>query len=246
MSIPVAAHVAVIRLNRPVKGNALSAALVDDLASKLQTALTDPAVHTIAFTGEGRNFCTGFDLSDLDETSDAELLQRFVRVEQLLDAVWRSPVRTVALAQGRTWGAGADLFTACDSRLATSDAEFRFPGAGFGLVLGTRRLAQRLGRDEARRLTCDGGWLSSGSSFEAGLVSALVPDATDETLLRHIQAPAADRATVAALRAATIAEDSDADLAALVRSAARPGLKERILDYRGRRAPVVASVATSA
>ena len=97
MSNTVAAHIAIIRLDRSAKGNALSAALVDDLAGKLQAVLADPAVHTIAFTGEGRNFCTGFDLSDLDETNDAELLQRFIRVEQLLDAVWRSPVRTVAL-----------------------------------------------------------------------------------------------------------------------------------------------------
>jgi len=245
VSKPAAAQVAIIRLDRSAKGNALSAALVDELAGKLQAALADPAIHTIAFTGAGRNFCTGFDLSDLDETSDAELLQRFIRVEQLLDAVWRSPVRTVALAQGRTWGAGADLFAACDSRLATSDAEFRFPGAGFGLVLGTRRLGQRVGRDEARRLTCDGGSLSSGSALAAGLVSALVPDAADETLLGHIQAPAADRATVAALRAATLAGDSDADLAALVRSAARSGLKERIVNYRDRRASAGAMAATS-
>jgi enoyl-CoA hydratase/carnithine racemase len=246
VSKPVAAQVAIIRLDRSAKGNALSAALVDDLAGKLQSALADPAVHTVAFTAEGRNFCTGFDLSDLDETTDAQLLRRFIRVEQLLDAIWRSPVRTVALAQGRAWGAGADLFAACDSRLATSDAEFRFPGAGFGLVLGTRRLAQRVGRDEARRLTCEGGSLNSASALEAGLVSALVPDAADETLLGHIQAPAADRATVAALRAATLAGDSDADLAALVRSAARPGLKERIIDYRGRRVSAVPAVAASA
>jgi len=246
VSKPAAAQVAIIRLDRSAKGNALSAALVDELAGKLQAALADPAIHTIAFTGAGRNFCTGFDLSDLDETSDAELLQRFIRVEQLLDAVWRSPVRTVALAQGRTWGAGADLFAACDSRLATSDAEFRFPGAAFGLVLGTRRLAQRVGRDEARRLTCNDGLLSSGSALAAGLVSALVPDAADETLLSHIQAPAADRATVAALRAATLAGDSDADLAALVRSAARPGLKERIIKYRGCRVSAVPMVATAA
>lgn len=246
MSRTAASSVAIIRLDRPAKANALSASLVDALAAKLQSTLADPAVHTIAFIGEGSNFCTGFDLSDLGETNDAALLQRFVRVEQLLDAVWRSPVRTVALAQGRTWGAGADLFAACDLRLATPDAEFRFPGAGFGLVLGTRRLAERVGRDEARRLTCDGGSLSSAEAVQAGLVSKVVPDATDGTLLSSMQAPAADRVTVAELRAATSAGDSDADLAALVRSAARPGLKERIMIYRGQRAPAAKPETASA
>lgn len=229
--------VAILKLDRPAKGNALSASLVDSLADKLQAALDDTAVHTVAFIGEGRNFCTGFDLSGLDETTDAALLQRLVRIEQLLDAIWCSPVRTVALAQGRTWGAGADLFAACDLRLATADAEFRFPGAGFGLVLGTRRLAERVGREEARRLTCDGGVLASQAAMQAGLVSALVGAANEETLLSLVAAPVADRVTVSALRAVTALEDSDKDLAALVRSAARPGLKERILKYRGAIAP---------
>ena len=231
------AGVAILRLDRPAKGNALSAALVETLAQQLRAAQADPAVHTIAFAGEGRNFCTGFDLSDLEQVDDAALLQRFVRIELLLDAVWRSPVRTVVLAQGRTWGAGADLFAACDLRLATADANFRFPGAGFGIVLGTRRLAQRVGRDEALRLTSLGGSLACDAAVAAGLASAQVADSSDETLLAHCAAPTADRATVAALRDATADADGDRDLAALVRSAARAGLKERIMEYRARSVP---------
>ena len=135
MSQDGALHLA---LDRPDKGNALSPALVASLRMRLEEALRDDAIHTVVFTGQGPHFCTGFDLSDLESIGDAQLLQRFVEVELLLDAVYRSPVRTIAIAHGRTWGAGADLFAACDIRLATPDAQFRFPGAGFGIVLGTR------------------------------------------------------------------------------------------------------------
>ncbi|NML46747.1 enoyl-CoA hydratase/isomerase family protein [Ramlibacter sp. G-1-2-2] len=225
--------IARIRLDRPEKGNALSTRLVAALAAHVADAVADPRVHTIVFSGEGRHFCTGFDLSDLETASDADLLQRFVQIELLLDAVWRAPVRTVALAQGRTWGAGADLFAACDVRLAAPDATFRFPGAGFGLVLGTRRLAVRVGRDEARRLTCDGGSLDQAQALRTGLASAGA-EAGADSLAPWLAAPAVDRATVAALRAATADAGSDADLAALVRSAARPGLKERIVAHRAR------------
>lgn len=225
--------IARIRLDRPEKGNALSTQLVAALAAHVTDAVADPRVHTIVFSGEGRHFCTGFDLSDLESVSDADLLQRFVQIELLLDAVWRAPVRTVALAQGRTWGAGADLFAACDVRLAAPDATFKFPGAGFGLVLGTRRLAVRVGRDEARRLTCDGGALDQAQALRAGLASAGA-EAGEDSLAPWLAAPPVDRATVAALRTATAEDGSDADLAALVRSAARPGLKERIQAHRAR------------
>jgi enoyl-CoA hydratase/carnithine racemase len=228
--------VALIRLDRPDKGNALSAQLVSALHSSVREAITNPEVHTIVFAGDGHNFCTGFDLSDLDDVDDAALLHRFVQVELLLDAVWRAPVRTVALAQGRTWGAGADLFAACDMRLAAADATFRFPGAGFGLVLGTRRLAVRVGRDAARRLTCDGASLDQAQALACGLASGAVPQG-DDVLAAVCGAPAADRATVSALRAATGDDGADSDLAALVRSAARPGLKQRIAAYRARTAP---------
>ena len=59
------------------------------------------------------------------------LLQRFVHVEQLLQALWHAPIRTMALAQGRAWGAGADLLAACEVRHVREDASFRFPGARF-------------------------------------------------------------------------------------------------------------------
>jgi enoyl-CoA hydratase/carnithine racemase len=231
----VESSIAVLRLDRPDKGNALSAALVSSLQAQLRDALADSQVHTLAFVGEGPNFCTGFDLSDLDRIDDAALLQRFVQIELLLDAVWRAPVRTVAFAHGRTWGAGADLFAACDVRLVAADATFRFPGAAFGLVLGTRRLSVRVGRDEARRLTCDGASLDADAALRCRLATGKADGF--EHVMAHCASPATDRLTLAALRTATGYDDADADLAALVRSAARPGLQERIAAYRTRSAP---------
>jgi enoyl-CoA hydratase/carnithine racemase len=232
MSTNRSGGVVFIHLDRPSMGNALSQELVRALSAAFHEALSDTNVHTIAFVGEGRSFCTGFDLSDLETANDASLLQRFIEVEMLLDAVWRAPVRTAALAQGRAWGAGADLFAACDVRLAAPDADFRFPGAGFGLVLGTRRLAVRVGRDEARRFCCEGRSATASLAMACGLVGALVPDASSAHVLEHCRVSATDRLTIESLRSVTAMQDSDADLAALVRSASRPGLRQRIVDYR--------------
>ena len=220
--------VTTLTLNRPERGNALAADLVEALLAQVTQACADLGVHTLVLRGTGPHFCTGLDLSDLATTSDGELLLRLVRIETLLAALWHAPIRTVAVAHGRTWGAGADLFAACEQRLAASDATFRFPGAQFGIVLGTRRLAERIGVDAARRLVTEAGELDAAAALAAGLVTALAPEALKAA------APSISRDAARAIRAASRADHRDADLAALVRSAAEPGLRGRINAYRER------------
>jgi enoyl-CoA hydratase/carnithine racemase len=226
---------ATLTLDRPERGNALSAELVEALLAGLASAVADPSLHTLVLRGRGRHFCTGFDLSDLESETDATLLARLVRIEILLDAIWRAPLRTVAIGQGRLMGAGADLFTACDVRLLVAGASLRFPGAGFGIVLGTSRLARRAGDVNALR------WVSEALSIEdqeavaSGLATGVLePEGNDTLLPAPVPPLSVDRSTFAALRRAVREESADAELAALVRSAARPGLKARIESYRQR------------
>ena len=143
-------------------------------------------------------------------------------------------IRTVALAHGRTWGAGADLLAVCEQRLAAADTSLRFPGAQFGIVLGTRRLAERIGVDAARALVLEAGELDAMQALALGLVTRLGDMAAE------LAAPLPDAATARAIRSATRADCRDADLAALVRSAARPGLQTRITAYRARLLSAVA------
>lgn len=220
-----------LRLNQSAHGNSLGPALVGQLHSEVLLACAAPAVHTLVLRGEGRHFCTGFDLSTLDTETDASLLERFVRIELLLDLLWNAPLRTVAVATGKTWGAGADLFAACDQRIAAGDATFRFPGAGFGIVLGTRRLMERVGRDMCRSLVQTNFMINGVGAVSCGLATELLEgDASSWAF--SAGAPSVGRATMGELRRVTGQDQSDADLAALVRSAAARGLKERMKAYR--------------
>ncbi|NDE73735.1 MAG: enoyl-CoA hydratase/isomerase family protein, partial [Betaproteobacteria bacterium] len=228
------AGVITLTLQRPERGNALGPELVEGLIHAAEAAMADPAVHTLVLRGAGRHFCTGLDLTDLATLSDGDLLLRLVRIETLLALLWHAPIRTVALAHGRTWGAGADLFAVCEQRLVNSDTTLRFPGAQFGIVLGTRRLAQRIGVDAARALVLEGGELDAPQALSLGLATQLGDTAAE------LAAPRPDAATARAIRSATRDDCRDADLAALVRSAARPGLQSRITAYRAR---LVAAVA---
>lgn len=224
-----------LTLNRPKTGNALSAAMVEALLSALDAAALDPTIHTVLLRGEGRHFCTGFDLADLDTTTDGELLHRFVRIETLLAALWHAPQRTAVLVHGHAWGAGADLVAVCEQRAAVPVATFRFPGAQFGLVLGSRRLAERVGVDVARAWITSAAVVDAETAARHGLVTTVAGDDEVMPWLDALTAPPAVNAdTAVAIRAATRADHRDADLAALVRSAARPGLRQRIMNYAAR------------
>jgi enoyl-CoA hydratase/carnithine racemase len=227
--------VAYITLNRPNTGNALNAELALALSDSFDTALR-AGMRLIVLRGAGKHFCTGFDLGEIANSSDGDLLLRFVRIEQLLQRVYRSPVMTVAIGSGRVYGAGADLFTACDRRIALPGSTYAFPGSAFGLVLGTRRLAARIGNDAARRLLIDGRVLSDTEA--SGL--ALATDRCEFASLEAMFAKFAEDSTrlsaetISTLHEVTCLRDDTADLAALVNSASIPGLKDRIRVYRDR------------
>ncbi len=225
--------VTTLTLNRPDKANALSAAMVEALAAAVDAAYHD-GTRLLMLKGNGRNFCAGFDFGAFEDASEGDLLLRFARIEILLQSLYHAPFATLALAQGKNFGAGVDLILACATRIAAPDAEFRMPGLKFGLQLGTRRLAARIGGDAARAL------LSASKTFgaEEGLrIGFLHQIAAREAWPEHIERARAEAqqlslAAAARLHAATVTESRAADLADLVRSAIEPGLKERIREYR--------------
>jgi enoyl-CoA hydratase/carnithine racemase len=230
-------HGGVVRamLNRPEAGNCLSNTLVGALQ-----ALVDECVDTraalLVLQGQGKHFCTGFDLSSLDDETDDTLLARFVRVELLLQAVYSAPFATVALGHGRIMGAGADLFAACEERIIVDDGNFSFPGAGFGLVLGTGRLARLVGAGVAREWVGSGRRIGADEALHRGLATRRIEavQAADEIERIARRAQVLDDETRVAIYAASGQQAglAAADLKALVDSAARPGIKERIVRYR--------------
>jgi enoyl-CoA hydratase len=225
--------VATIWLARPDRGNAMGAEMVAAIDAALDEA-TAAGARMIVLRAHGRNFCTGLDLADLDRVSDGELALRIIRIELLLQRIHSLPVTTMAVAGGRVFGAGADLFAACDHRIALPGTSFAFPGPAFGLVLGTGRLAGLIGDGRARRLLLAGAPVEAEHALALGLVTALLDaEAMEDGIAatRHA-ALRLDPATVASLHRRTRRADDDADLAALARSVARPGLVARVAAYR--------------
>ena len=222
-----------LTLNRPDKRNALSPALVEGLLGYVTAAYED-GTRLLVLRGAGRNFSAGFDFGDLEEVGDGELLRRFVRIEALLQAVYHAPYDILALAHGRNFGAGADLIAACARRTAAPGTTFLLPGLKFGLVLGTRRFAARVGPGPARRLLGDGITFDADQAHDLGFATAVAPREDWPTHVQDVRAAATalDPHARADLHRVATPDTRDADLADLVRSAARPGLKQRIQHYR--------------
>lgn len=222
----------VLALARPEKMNALSAELVEALIAAVDAAPAQGA-DVIVLRGEGRNFSAGFDFGDWEAQSEGDLLLRFVRIETLLQRVAASPCLTVGLAHGRNFGAGVDLFGACKWRVAAPDASFRMPGLKFGLVLGTRRFAALVGAERARAILEQASVFDAAQAHRDGFVSHLAAPDSWPGIERQAgeTAGALAGASRAQLYGALSAEQPDADLARLVRSAAEPGLKARVAAY---------------
>lgn len=221
-----------LTLARPEKRNALSAELVEALLALVASAPAEGA-KVLVFRGDGKNFSAGFDLSDAERQSEGDLVLRFVRVEMLLQAVAVSPCLTVALVHGRTFGVGVDLVAACRHRVATADAAFRMPGLKFGLVLGTRRFGEIVGTERAAAVLEEAATFGAQEALAMGFLHDIVeaadwPMVVQRARTRAAVLPAWSRE---ALYGALKTAQPDADLAALVRSASRPGLKQRIAHY---------------
>jgi enoyl-CoA hydratase/carnithine racemase len=226
-------HVTRLTLNRPAKANSLSASLVEALINAIEYAATD-GTRLLILEGAGNHFCAGFDFTGYHEASEGDLVLRFVRIEHLLQQIFHAPFNTLALAHGKIFGAGADLVCACSARIAAPGTTFRMPGLRFGLVLGTRRLAHRIGADAARDVLATSRTFDADAALKLGFVTQIAAqDAwrplTDEA---RVAADTLTRPALARLNEQTVPDTRAADMMALVESASVPGLKERIRIFR--------------
>jgi len=220
-------------LNRADKANALDAALVESLHAGLDTAEKD-GTRLLVLRGAGRNFCAGFDFGGFEEAGAPELCWRFVRIEQLLQRLYHAAFASIALAQGGVYGAGADLFVACGERVCAPDARLRMPGWKFGLALGTRRLAARIGAEAARHMLGAAQILQPDQALRIGLATRVLdtdawPDcvAAARGRAESLSAEAQGR-----LNGLTVADNRAADMAALVESLTAGDLKAQIRAFR--------------
>lgn len=169
--------VAWLRLNRPDKLNAFIAQMNREIKDAVKNASKDEGVRCIVITGEGRAFCSGQDLSEVDENMDhGEVLRNHYgpMVKQIRQC--EKPI--VAAVNGVAAGAGFSLALACDFRLVSEKASFINAFVHVGLIPDSGNLyflSQLVGQAKAAELAILGEKVSAAEAVEFGLATKMIP-----------------------------------------------------------------------
>jgi enoyl-CoA hydratase len=170
-----------LRLDNPAKGNALTVAMLADLAGHLEVIDRDPAVRAVMVTAAGdKAFCTGADIAAWGDLGPAEFARHWVRDgHRLFDRLARLGKPTVAVLQGHAFGGGLELAAACDIRVMAPGAALALPEAGVGIVpgwSGTQRLLRLLPEAMVKELALFGQRTGADRALAAGFVAAVADD----------------------------------------------------------------------
>ena len=173
--------IAIITLSRPERLNAFNAEMFMEVGRAAEVVSKDPDIRVVVFTGEGRAFSSGADLSDLAEgridIRDDSFELRIREAQKAFDLVEAIPKTTIAAINGHAVGAGLQLALACDFRVAVTGAKVGLPDVKNGFIPGlgaTTRLPKLIGLARAKELIMTGDLIPSEKAFEMGLVHQLV------------------------------------------------------------------------
>jgi enoyl-CoA hydratase len=179
--------VAVVRLNRPERLNAINEAMQSELAQALAHVAADRSVHAVVLTGAGRGFCAGIDMRDFgpsvpEETAPALDRMRFQeKMAALAEAIRALPQPVIAAVNGPCVGAGFALCLASDIRICSAAASFGNAAILLGLSGAEMGMSYHLPRIVGTSVAAD--WMLTGRTVSAteadrrGLVSEIVePD----------------------------------------------------------------------
>ena len=161
--------IALVRLNRPKRLNALTNALVDQLASALEGFDADGATRVVVIAGDARAFAAGADIGELSDPGP--------RLEDW-DRIWSIGIPLVAAVQGLALGGGLELAMSCDLFVVADDARLGQPEIHLGLMPGaggTQRLTHALGKTLAMEMILLGREISGTEAYARGLANACVP-----------------------------------------------------------------------
>ena len=174
--------VATITLNAPDRLNALSEGMLRGLDAAAARAQDDPAVRVVVLTGAGRAFCAGGDVKSMAQAADEGPDRRrgtVALVQQAQLALRRIAKPLVAAVNDPAYGAGLDIASAADFRLAARSARFCEIYVRLGLAPGGGGfwlLPRIVGLTRALELVLTGETIDAERALAIGLVSEVAED----------------------------------------------------------------------
>jgi enoyl-CoA hydratase len=171
--------VVLLSLNRESKRNALSTALIVDLAAAIHDAEQSPHTRCVVLTGSGQLFSAGADIKEMRDEGFAAIANQ-TRV-QAWASIEKTTIPIIAAVSGMCLGGGHELAMLCDVVIASEDAQFGQPEIKLGHMPGdgaTQRLTRIAGKYVAMKMILSGEAISAEEAFRVGLAAEVVPTGT--------------------------------------------------------------------
>jgi len=176
LQIEIHDTVAVIRLNRPAKRNALSDGLILSVRDAFQ-GLPD-SVRAAVVDGAGDHFCAGLDLSELKERDAGAGLHHSRMWHAALEAVQYGPVPVIAALHGAVVGGGLELASSCHIRVADETTFYALPEGSRGIFVGgggAVRIPRLIGAARMTDMMLTGRVYNAQDGERIGMAQYLVP-----------------------------------------------------------------------
>ena len=187
--------VVIATLNKPEQRNAFDDEMIAGLEQLVAEINADRAQKVLIITGAGTAFCAGGDVKQMQNktgmfggsSSDIRQQYRF-GIQRVPRALYDLEVPSIAAVNGPAYGAGCDLTTMCDIRIASPKAVFAESFVKLGLIPGDGGawlLPRAVGMSRAAEMTFTGDAIDAETAESWGLVSKVV---AEEQLLAEAQA----------------------------------------------------------
>ena len=212
IKIQTLAAVATVTISNPSRFNAMSRSMWRDLQSIFQQVQRDESVRAVVIVGQG-HFCAGGDISEYAGFRFQEDSLRDFHEDDVwggLQAVLDCDVPIIAMIDGNCMGAGVEIASCCDIRIASDRARFGAPIAKLGFPMAPREAAlvnRALGELTAREMLLSAAVLDANEMKQRGFLNQVVStDLLDSVVLACAErictlAPRAGRLNKQALRA---------------------------------------------
>jgi len=180
-------HVVTLTFNRPEARNPMSGDdMIDAVVDATERVNRDLSVRAVILTGAGSAFCAGGNIKDMKDKvgvfggSPADIRDGYRQGIQLIPlAINNLDVPIIAAVNGPAVGAGCDIATMCDIRIAAESAFFAESFVKVGLIPGDGGawfLPRVVGLSRANEMAFTGDRVDAQTALEWGLVSRVVPD----------------------------------------------------------------------
>jgi methylglutaconyl-CoA hydratase len=181
-------EIAVLKLNRPEKRNALHPKMVEQIRNVIAEIRSDEKTNALIITGEGSAFCAGADLeylnsiqsfSSIENEKDSEnLAEMFLEISKL-------SIPTIAAVNGPALAGGCGLASVCDFIVADSKlAKFGYTEVKIGFLpaIVSIFLINKIGFGNAKKLLLTGDIIDAASAKSIGLADYIADNALQESL----------------------------------------------------------------